>query len=77
LLPSGGRTFLFVKIQNRYFATKTEDAMPKKFTRQQLYDLAWTQPTRTVAAEIGISDVALAKICRKADVPIPPRGYSN
>jgi len=51
--------------------------MPKKFTRQQLYDLAWTQPTRTVAAEIGISDVALAKICRKADVPIPPRGYSN
>lgn len=49
--------------------------MPKKFTRQQLYDLVWTQATRTVAAEIGISDVALAKICRKADVPIPPRGY--
>jgi hypothetical protein len=49
--------------------------MTKKFKREEIYELVWTQPTRTVAAGIGVSDVALAKACRKADVPIPPRGY--
>lgn len=30
---------------------------------------------RTVAESIGISDVALAKRCRAADIPVPPRGW--
>jgi hypothetical protein len=30
---------------------------------------------RTVAASIGISDVALAKQCKKANIPVPNRGY--
>jgi hypothetical protein len=46
----------------------------KSLTRQKLYDLVWDQPTRTVATEIGVSDVALAKACRRAEIPIPPRG---
>ncbi len=29
----------------------------------------------TVAAQFGISDVALAKQCRRADIPLPNRGY--
>lgn len=49
--------------------------MDGEFTRQELYDLVWSQPTRTVAANIGISDVALAKHCKKADIPVPNRGY--
>ena len=49
--------------------------MPHKFTRQELYDRVWAQPTRMVAANIGVSDVALAKTCRNANIPIPPRGY--
>jgi hypothetical protein len=32
---------------------------------------------RTVAVDYGISDVALAKICKKLDVPRPPVGYWN
>jgi hypothetical protein len=49
--------------------------MPQTYTRQEIYDLVWSEPTRTVANRHGISDVALAKTCRKANIPIPPRGY--
>lgn len=30
-----------------------------------------------VAAEFGLSDVAVKKLCRKFDVPTPPRGYGR
>jgi hypothetical protein len=44
-------------------------------TRKQLYDLVWSEPMRRLATRFGISDVGLAKICRKHDIPRPPRGY--
>lgn len=44
-------------------------------TREELHELVWSQPMRTLAASIGISDVALAKRCRTANVPVPPRGW--
>lgn len=40
-----------------------------------MYEKVWAQPTVKVAAEFGISDVALAKVCRKMNVPKPPPGY--
>lgn len=46
-----------------------------KLTREELYQKVWEKPTIKLAAEFGISDVALAKICRKMDVPKPPLGY--
>ena len=46
-----------------------------KLTREELYRKIWEKPTTKVAAEFGISDVGLAKICRKMDVPKPPLGY--
>lgn len=49
--------------------------MAAKFTRQALYDLLWSKPKTTVAADLGLSDVGLGKICREANIPIPPRGY--
>lgn len=49
--------------------------MATKFTRQALYDLLWSKPKTVVAAELGLSDVGLGKICREANIPIPPRGY--
>jgi hypothetical protein len=52
-----------------------ESAGPTVLTRQQLYEMIWKEPTRTVAARLGISDVALAKICRKYHIPRPWRGY--
>lgn len=44
-------------------------------TRQDLYDRVWTEAIRTVALSLGVSDVGLAKACRVAGVPVPPRGY--
>jgi hypothetical protein len=46
-----------------------------RLTRQELYDLTWTDPVYKVAARFGISGVALAKKCRKAGIPLPSRGY--
>lgn len=49
--------------------------MNREFTRKELYDLVWSQPMRIVAASVGISDVALAKQCKKANIPVPNRGH--
>jgi integrase len=45
------------------------------FTREDLYRSVWTAPVSEVAARLGISDVGLAKACRRAAIPLPPRGY--
>jgi len=44
-------------------------------TREELYTLAWAKPMTQVARDFGISDRALAKICARRQVPVPPRGY--
>jgi len=44
-------------------------------TREELYEMVWEQPVTKVAAELEISDVAVAKICRKYKIPVPGRGY--
>lgn len=46
-----------------------------KYDREQLYEELWAEPTRTVAARYGITDVGLAKVCHQLRVPKPPRGY--
>lgn len=45
------------------------------FTRQQLYELVWAGPITTLAKSLAVSDVGLAKACRRGDIPLPPRGY--
>jgi hypothetical protein len=47
----------------------------REVTREELHQLVWSKPTRTAAKEFGLSDVGLAKICRKLGVKKPPRGY--
>ncbi len=44
-------------------------------SRRELYELVWTQPIQRLAKEYGLSDVGLAKICHRLEVPTPPRGY--
>lgn len=44
-------------------------------TREELYQLVWSEPLRTLAKRFGISDVALAKRCRAANIPLPGLGY--
>ncbi|MES9990237.1 MAG: hypothetical protein ABW077_20250 [Candidatus Thiodiazotropha endolucinida] len=43
--------------------------------RRQLFSLIWSRPATEVAKEMGISDVAVGKLCRRLQVPKPPRGY--
>jgi hypothetical protein len=43
--------------------------------REELHKLVWSQPMRIPAKARGISDVALAKQCKLANVPVPPRGW--
>jgi hypothetical protein len=47
----------------------------RALTRQLLYDLVWAKPVRDIAHELGLSDVGLKKICARADIPVPQRGY--
>lgn len=51
--------------------------MPERieFTREQLYELVWQKPMSHLAQEYSISDVGLAKLCARCDIPTPPRGY--
>jgi hypothetical protein len=46
-----------------------------KLTRDELYERVWQKPIREVAAELGISDVGLAKACRKSNIPLPHQGH--
>lgn len=43
--------------------------------RAELYEKVWATPVRILAKEFGMSDVGLAKICRKHSIPVPPVGY--
>jgi len=47
----------------------------KELTREELYEKIWSVPITQLAAELGISDVALAKRCKKLNVPKPPLRY--
>ena len=46
-------------------------------TREALYDQVWAMPMTKLAKEYGVSDVALRKACRKANIPLPVQGHWN
>jgi hypothetical protein len=46
-----------------------------RFTRQELYELVWSEPMVQLAKRFGLSDVGLAKACRRLAIPVPERGY--
>ena len=43
--------------------------------RDSLYEEVWATPMAKLAKKYGISDVGLAKVCRKLAIPVPGRGY--
>jgi hypothetical protein len=53
--------------------------MPDKshlwLSREELYELVWSKPMTKIAADYKISDRAMAKICKRKQVPVPERGY--
>ena len=46
-----------------------------RFTRQELYELVWSEPMVQLAKKFGLSDVGLSKACRRVAIPVPERGY--
>jgi excisionase family DNA binding protein len=46
-----------------------------RYDREELYERVWTIPIRKLAKQYGVSDVALAKSCRKLSIRLPGRGY--
>lgn len=48
--------------------------MGTTYTRQELYEMVWERPLTAIAKEIGVSDSALGKACRKAGVTRPDQG---
>ena len=49
--------------------------MAHSFSRRELYELVWSKPMTHLAKELGVSDVALHKVCRKHAIPNPPAGW--
>lgn len=43
--------------------------------REDLYKEVWSTPMAQLAKKYNISDVGLAKICKKMEIPRPARGY--
>lgn len=52
-----------------------QDTERTTYDRQVLYEEVWAEPAKVVAASYGVSDVALAKACRRLAVPLPGRGF--
>jgi len=44
-------------------------------TRQELYEQVWATPISKLCKTYGLSDVGLAKVCKRYDIPRPPLGY--
>lgn len=47
----------------------------KTVSRTELYELVWAEPMTKVAPRFGLSDVGLAKVCKRCNIPRPPVGY--
>ncbi len=43
--------------------------------RSELYLQVWSTPMRKLALKYGLSDVGLAKLCKRHDIPRLERGY--
>jgi hypothetical protein len=47
----------------------------REISRRDLFDLVWQKPMWKVAPEFGLSGNGLAKLCRRAGIPVPERGH--
>jgi hypothetical protein len=46
-----------------------------EISRKSLFEMVGSQPMTKLAAQFKISDVALTKICRRHEIPLPGRGF--
>ncbi|MCK1534652.1 MULTISPECIES: hypothetical protein [unclassified Bradyrhizobium] len=48
-----------------------------KISRAKLRDLAWSKTMIRAAADLGISECALRRLCKRQLIPLPTRGHFN
>ena len=49
--------------------------LASRYNREEIYREIWSEPIQHVAKRYKLSDVGLAKVCRKLNIPRPGRGY--
>jgi hypothetical protein len=49
--------------------------MGKELTREELFELVWSEPMLALSKKFEISDVGLRKICKRHDIPLPKLGH--
>ena len=49
--------------------------LAERYNREEIYKVIWAEPIQHVAKRYNISDVGLAKVCRRLNIPRPGRGY--
>jgi hypothetical protein len=49
--------------------------LASRYNRGEIYEAIWTEPIQHVAKRYKISDVGLAKVCKRLNIPRPGRGY--
>jgi hypothetical protein len=47
----------------------------RTLSREELYELVWSQPLLRLGKRFGLSDNGLRKRCKAMNVPTPPKGY--
>ncbi len=57
--------------QKQIFVEPKHMANRHRFIRQELYELVWSEPLKQLAVQFEISDVGLAKACRRNNIPRP------
>jgi len=49
--------------------------LASRYNREEIYKAIWAEPIQHVAKRYNLSDVGLAKICKRLNIPRPGRGY--
>ena len=72
-----GAVFLRPRPSSRFCSRGCIQHARREFdpTPEELKHLVWSMPTTKVAKLFGVSDVAVAKRCKKYGIEKPPRGY--
>src|SRR5262249_31845236 len=60
------------KEANRIWALRE---LATRYNRGEIYNEIWSEPIQRVAKRYNLSDVGLAKVCRRLNIPRPGRGH--
>jgi transcriptional regulator of aromatic amino acid metabolism len=61
--------------ENSIFQKSIDQRKKFNISKEELERLVWEKSTTEIARELGVSDVAIAKRCKKLGIEKPGRGY--